>query len=436
MGRIRNKLHQLKADKSGNAMLIVALAMPGLVGGAGYAVDTAQWYLWKRELQHSVDQAAYAGAWAMANENSQDIYQRRAVQEYNANLKVTKDFASNPRIRLAGYAGGSDNSVVVSASASKSLPFSSFLTGKAATISVRAQASFEQGFDYNACLISTATEGTGTLVTGSGTINAKCGFAALSCDENAIEINGAATIITDSMVACGTISANGTISNGEDDSDESTIIKEKRKGLEDTYKDLVPPDDSRPRSDNCSGKGQNKQASLLPGTYSSIVVKCTTVLASGIYVIDGGLLDLSANYNVTGNGVMFVLRNGARIKLGGSGNSNSLNLTPPTEADLLNTPAADMAHKLAGILIFEERDNDPPNPGHQMNGNSNSLIEGLIYLPASKLTVNGTADVASQCLQITAYRLEVQGNANIETLCPSRASTSVGTGVPDVRLVA
>ena len=42
-------------NKSGNAMLMVALATPALIGGGGLAVDTAQWYMWKRELQHSVD---------------------------------------------------------------------------------------------------------------------------------------------------------------------------------------------------------------------------------------------------------------------------------------------------------------------------------------------------------------------------------------------
>lgn len=435
MNSLTNKFRRFVADKSGNAMLIVALGMPGLIGGAGFAVDTAQWYLWKQELQHSVDQAAYAGAWAKASPISGALYERRAQQEYNANLNVTKGFASTPKIVLGGYAGGTDNSVIVTATATKSLPFSSFLTGKSTTVFVRAQAVFAKGYDYTACLVSTATDGTGTLVTGSATINAKCGFAALSCDDDAIEINGSAKIITESMVACGTISANGDISDGNN-KDEDDIVVEGVTTLKDIYAELVPPDDTASQNYNCSGKGQAKQASLVPGTYSSIVVSCTTVLASGIYVINGGLLDLSANYNVTGRGVLFVLRNGARLKLGGSGSGNRLNLTPPTEADLLKTPAAADAKRLAGMLIFEERDNNAASPGHVMNGNSNSMIEGLIYLPSSKLTINGTADVSAQCLQITAYRLEIQGNADITTLCPPKASTSVGSGTPDVRLVA
>ena len=64
---------RLLSDASGNAVLLTALGMPVLVGAAGYAMDMAQMYAWKRELQHSVDQAALAGAWALAyNKNSQN----------------------------------------------------------------------------------------------------------------------------------------------------------------------------------------------------------------------------------------------------------------------------------------------------------------------------------------------------------------------------
>lgn len=55
-------LRKLRECTSGNAMMMVALSTPALIGAGGLAVDTAQWYMWKRELQHSVDQAALGGA--------------------------------------------------------------------------------------------------------------------------------------------------------------------------------------------------------------------------------------------------------------------------------------------------------------------------------------------------------------------------------------
>ena len=69
-GRIRKAVGNLKSSTSGNTTLLVALGMPALIGGAGMAVDTAQWYLWKRELQFAADQAALAGAWARTADNA------------------------------------------------------------------------------------------------------------------------------------------------------------------------------------------------------------------------------------------------------------------------------------------------------------------------------------------------------------------------------
>ena len=63
---LRRKLAGLHECKSGNATLMTALGLPALLGATGYGVDTAQWYMWQRELQHSVDQAAIGGAWVLA----------------------------------------------------------------------------------------------------------------------------------------------------------------------------------------------------------------------------------------------------------------------------------------------------------------------------------------------------------------------------------
>ncbi len=406
---------------------MVAGGMPMLIGAVGFAVDISQWYLWKRELQHAVDQAAYAGAWARANRDSEGDYLVRANQEYDANVGIVEAFDTTPTVQLASFGNGVNNSVVVSSSATRRLPFSSFLTGEAATIQVRAQATFREGVSYSACLISLREEGTGTDIGGNAVIRARCGLAALSCDEDAIVIDGSADLETDSIAACGTVSST--------DPEHDDVIAENVRGLVDIYADLEPPTNDTPRSYTCSGRGGNRQASLLPGTYRGLVISCNTIFASGIYVIDGGELDLTHNSTVVGTGVMFVLRNGATLKLGGQGNANAINLTPMTAADFAGTPYASQADDLAGILVFEDRENNA-SQDHIFNGNSNSLIEGLIYLPDGNLRVNGTADVAAQCLQISAYTIKILGGAVLETLCPVDETTSAGTALADVRLVA
>jgi hypothetical protein len=412
--------------------MIVAFGMPALIGAAGLSVDITQWYVWKRELQHSVDQAAIGAAWALANPDASANYRTRAQQEFDANQAITKGFSTTPSITLASFAGGTNNSVIVIASASKRLPFSGFLTGNAANVTVRSQASFAAGKKFNACLVATANNGTGLDIGGNADVKAQCGLAALSCDADAVEIDGSATVQTGSIATCGTADV--------PDANKS-VVTEHVHGLSDAYAGLTTPDNPVPQTAKCqtSGTGQNKTtlATLSAGTYKGgITVKCKTVLTSGIYVIDGGTLDLSANYDVTGTNVMFVLKNGAQIKFGGEGNNNKIVLSPMESSDFLGTPYAAQADQYAGMLVFEDKNNNPGNPGHLLNGNSLSMIEGLMYLPSGDMTVVGTANVASQCLQISAYRIHIKGNASLETLCPADQSTSAGTSGATVRLVA
>ena len=431
VGSFRKIVNRLRRCASANTTILVAVGMPALIGGAGVAVDTAQWYLWKKELQHSVDQAALAGAWTLASDPDSGDYETRALQEFTSNRSVTLDFSSEPNIQLANYGSGTANSVVVTASATKMLVFSSFLTGKAANINVRAQAAFEQGNSYSACLKALKENGTGFNVGGNSTVKAQCGLAAMSCDENAISIDGSATIETQSIAACGTISAPEELDD---------VVVEGVQGMFDDYADLPTPqaDNNTVKTLQCSGKGNKKYAYPTAGVYNNFVVSCDTTLGSGVYVIDGGTLDLTANADVTGNNVMFVLKNGANIKLGGHGNNNIMNLTPMQAADFVGTANAAWADRYQGILVFEDKNNKKNGSDitHIINGNANTVMEGSIYLPVNKLRVNGTANINSQCLLISAYEITVLGNAYLETLCPVDDSLSGGYIKGGVRLVA
>jgi hypothetical protein len=172
------------------------------------------------------------------------------------------------------------------------------------------------------------------------------------------------------------------------------------------------------------------------GTYQGLTVGCTTNFGAGIYVIDGGTLDLTGNYAVTGTNVMFVLKNGATLKLGGSGAGNTLTLTPMVSSQFTALGYSQtLADRYAGMLVFEDRDSNPTD-SHIINGNSNSLIQGTIYLPSSNVRVNGTANINSSCLQLTAQTITVLGNATLETRCSTAQTNSAGSATPTIRLVA
>jgi Flp pilus assembly protein TadG len=261
-------IQRLKCSESGNAMLITAFAMPALIGSAGVATDVAQWYMWKRELQYAVDQSAMAGAYAMANSNStiRDTYSDRARQEYNANVSKVADFddAAGPNISLAIYgAGAANNSVLVTASATKSLPFSTYLTKRATTVNVRAQATYASAVNFSVCMFAVNRTASAALEFGNSIGGSSaCGAGTLSNNnKSAAKETGDSNIPLGSVIAAGdvdsTFSNNGKIYKNQD-------------GLSDPYASLSAP----------SSTGQATQT--YPSTCPVATPASTTYNASGM----------------------------------------------------------------------------------------------------------------------------------------------------------
>lgn len=522
MGTLTRLCRRIRKSKSGNAALMVGLGLPALIGGTGFAVDTAQWYLWKRELQYAVDQAAIAGAWSRAAGTTGTEYQTRATQEFDANLAVTSSFAGTPTIALASYGSGTDNAVVVSASASKTLPFSSFVTGKSATINVTSQAMFERGgASYNPCMLALdPSASSAMLLNGNVTVTATCGIGAISDAADAVSKVGGA-----GNVDVGFVITSGGISDQHGHFDQETKIAG-TSGLEDPYEDLTPPDNSTPRSLSCatssatytadvtrsdtfsydywrgsntnnvssynysppqasrtvpyatttgsytsyptdssttteswtilSGNGRNRiwerelkvetisyknvtqtggtSNAMLPGTYTDFTISCDTILSGGVYVLDGTDLKISGQHELTGSGVMFVLKNGAGIQITGGA---EVELTAMTKNELMALGiSSDDAEALEGMLVFED-ENSSAGQENKMTGNSTSVWNGIIYMPNSDLKISGTPEGTSQCMVLAAKTLKFAGNVDVTSLCPSgmTPAASVYEPVERVRLV-
>jgi len=272
---------RLRRSSSGNATLIMAVGMPALIGGSGLAVDTAQWYLWKKELQYSVDQAAIAGAWSKAYGSTGTTYENRARQELTANQDVV-DFVDQNSIdiHLAGYDGGTDNSVVVSLSATKTLPFTGYLTGNETTVGVYAQAMFEEGATYASCLRALDEDDEGAItIGGSSIVIARCGLVALSNNGTAaIKVTGSPKIDPGSVVAAGKI--DDWFKNPDNFTDNGYTppsIDEGVSGLDDPYGDLTPPDNASARTYSCPKKNQVTATGTYTATITTqVVVKTVT----------------------------------------------------------------------------------------------------------------------------------------------------------------
>lgn len=560
LNKVKGLMTRLRRNISGNVLLMAAAGAPVLIGGAGFAVDTAQWYMWKREMQYAVDQAAMAGAWSRVGGTTGNEYQTRAQQELTANLQVV-DFEGAPSITLADYAGQTNNSVLVSLSATKELPFSKLLTGGGTTVTVSAKAAFEKSNAFTACLIAVDPETSGAITfQGNAYVVARCGVAALSNSETAIIQNGSGTFNVGYLVSAGEIddSLDGTFTDPETGLPYTNLAFENQQGLLDPFGELNPPNNTTPRTyacassttyiasytnrtvledwtytapgangpwtgptktsissatqsgtepatettvvnrnqnpattqestapgevqtvpggpvTTCTGNGKNKVcttstspttykrvdritkfthsidsisstssesiAAMQPGTYSSFETSCNTIMASGVYVIDGGRFTLRAQDTLTGLGVMIVLKNGASMDVNGG---STLNLRAMTTTEMITAGISESeALKLKDMLIFEDRNSSGAGAsGDTFNGNAGAVMEGTIYLPRSNVNFNGTFDVVSRCLVIAARTINIGGTANMSSFCPPgfadhSGGVSVGSGTASVRLVA
>lgn len=166
---------------------------------------------------------------------------------------------------------------------------------------------------------------------------------------------------------------------------------------------------------------------MQPGTYTDMDFSCDTVFAPGIYVLDGGQFKLESTHSVSGTGVMFVLKNGASIRIAGN---SSLNLTGITETQLIaeGVSAADAA-RMDGMVFFEDAETASSDVSHNWRGTSDSYVSGIMYFPVSTFSMLGTSQGQSRCMSVAANKLEIGGTADLSNLCPANTSSDIEVSV-------
>ena len=406
---LRHLAARLRKQRDGNATLLVALGMPALIGGAGLAVDTAQWYMWKRELQFAADQAAIAGAWSRAKTDQGTDYVTRALQEFRANQAIV-DFAQTPTVDLANYESGTANSVVVAVQATRRLPFSSFLTGRAATVAVRAQAAFDPGARYTGCIVALDKDTSGAItIGGNATLLAGCGIAALSTSDSAILVNGNPQVDAGWIITAGGVD-DWLRDNTDDD------IRENLEGLIDPFADLTPPDNATPRTYACASGGRTTTADVrttigvtytyrrganlnnaLPYIYSPArAPSLTSTLRTTVTVANGTVPGTTASTNTVGT------------KLSGNGQNTiwevATTVTTSVVSNVVVTTTSAGAQMQPGTYTsFETRCNTTMAPGvyvidgGMFTARAQDMLVGngvmIVLKNGAGIHINGGADV-------------------------------------------
>ncbi|WP_369027242.1 TadE/TadG family type IV pilus assembly protein [Qipengyuania sp. RANM35] len=397
---IARMLKRLRGDERGNLLLMAGAALTGLIGAAGIGVDTVQWYLWKRQMQQTVDTGATAGAIALSFGRDYDSSARSEIAR-TANTAYTVEAIRIPP--TSGAYAGDTGAVEVIATTSRKLPFSSVFLATAPTIRTRAVATAVAVGDP--CVLALATSGTGVEVFGSADVSLDCPVASNSPVDVSVDVGGSAFLDSGLILSVGGID----YSTGNLPADAAIIPY----GL--PVSDPLAGRDLSYSSASCNytnysvSPSQNVQA--YGGVYcNGMKLQGTVRMHGGVYIIKSGTFQVNSGANISlfGDG-------GVTIILTGKNSNTVATVSINGDAKLdLRAPTSAENSKWAGILFYQ----DPMGSAtHTFNGGADIDIEGIIYMPKGDVTYNGDATQNAQCLLLISERVRFGGTNNIENNC-------------------
>ena len=138
----------------------------------------------------------------------------------------------------------------------------------------------------------------------------------------------------------------------------------------------------------------NKSTTLSPGNYTSISVKAGAALTlnPGIYCMDGDFSGTGGS--ITGAGVLIKMLQGS-FDLGGN---SSVNLAAPTSGDW------------AGLLVYGE----PATSLIKLTGGSGSAYVGTIYAPQTQCEIRGGSGTLAVNSQLICRTIQVVGDGTVD----------------------
>jgi hypothetical protein len=402
---------------------MAALVFPVLIGSAGLGMDVSLWLAQKRNLQTAVDAAALSAAYE-ASMGFVDFMEDAARREA-LNNGFDPDNANEFSIIYNNDTGMVD----VSFSHPANFWLASFFVDD---VNIRANASARVSApDGDFCILSLDENADGAIST-SGTANINqpdCGLAANSRSNIALQLNGTSDILIGDVALRGDMDIDGGSTF------EYTNLLTNMPMVADPYEDLEVPDYTpcaqgqmnRPTRVNDSGT-----VILSPGTYCggiSITGNNDIEFEPGVYIIDGGSLDVIGDGTLYGEGVSFVLTNSGGTEYGRYG---SVNISGGRNV-YLGAPLP--GEEMEGVVFYQDR--YAPESNSQTNsltGSSDLVIDGVAYFPSQGVEFGGNDTTGTAtCSKIIAKTVKLSGTPNLDNSCTGKGTKDFAP--PSVRLI-
>ena len=404
-------------NRSGNFALLSAILATPLVLAASLSVDMGNAYRVAEGTQRALDSAALAavrkysigGSEQDAQEIAADFFKSNFAKNTNQNLS-DQEFSQGFSLKLD--ASSSNYTATASFSFSYVPVFLPHVPFPIDRTSVARRTSANQ-----ACVLalSPSIKRAFNNAGGADTDMTGCIVMSDSANSELAYVDSNSSMKADCMFATGGVNADTAATDLTCGKPRAHIAS-----LRDPFADRTMPTPDKagltvPPPDPSTGV-----TTLVPGTYKNgLSIKGATELQAGNYIIDGGSLTLNANADLTALGVTFFLTNGASLKINGGAD---FNITPSETGEW------------AGFAIVADHANAN---AATINGNSNSNLTGIVYLPdATTLSYSGDGSTASgQCIRLVAQTITLTGHSKFRSDCTAQLAGTTITTVMDPYLV-
>jgi len=407
-------------DEGGQALILIAAALGGLLLGIGLALDTGQLFVARRAAQTAADAGAWAGAAILYAGGSAAQARTAAATDatrngYTDGGYVTVTTASPP---ATGTYAGDPGYVEVTITEQVLTRFLFGASSGRTAITVRAVAGLARSGAGQA-LIVTRSSGPGTFsvaastkltITGGGT-NTN------TTHSNAVQI-GSNGLVTATF---------NRVTGGVNAADAGRMSPAPTTGVAaaaDPFASIAGPSTSGVPS--YAGQSiTNATVTLSPGLYTGLI----TVGNNGIAQLNGGTYIFRAGLTTTSNGsivlagtngVLLYNANASYPAAGGVCGSLSLAGTGTL------TLTASKTGSYAGMLVFQDRS---CTGGVAATVRTGTTLGGTLYIPAATLTMTA-ANSVTIASQIVADQFVLNGG-NTLTMTFTPASIT-GTRVPSL----
>jgi Flp pilus assembly protein TadG len=437
-------MHKSRNDQRGSAFLMIMLMVVPMFAAVGLVVDIG-WAYFTRQAAHTAAEAAALGAAQAAVDGitnggtytclSHGLGCQAATDcpttipsPTTTNLQNGCAYAIANGFTAGGLSG--KQSVTMQADVSTPAPtvpgvrvkywvttritqqnpltFGAVLGGQLLNVAVRATGAVIATAPPNCITALSGTASPAMSVSGGSQVNADCGVAVDSSDPNALNLNGAGTVLNaDSIQVVGGASGTGMT---------PTPITGAQP-VPDPYADLPAPPAS---ASNCTAQTTNAHYSggtvtLAPGTYcGGIQVSggAAITFQEGTYVLLGGGLSVTgsgSSLTNTGTGVMFYNTCNPSPCGAASTGYSSISIGGGTTINL----SGETRGLYSGILFYEERTVTGNNLRDSITGNSGVTLTGVLYFPKSELTYSGGSGSVTDYMVIVANTVKITGNSTV-----------------------